>query len=207
MTAQQAVPVAQLVPVSALTPAPWNPRRISDARFQSLCNSVEADPDFLWLRPILATADGTVYGGNMRLRAAIHLGMSQVPAVVLDVPEQLAKERALRDNNGWGEWEDADLSSLLEELRSGTPDWDATALGFDDKFLDKLLAEMLQPEDDTTSRSQNPFEPRPDRTFVVYVDPAKWDETLQLAERVGVQLGTTTISDTVLGALRACDAS
>ena len=60
----QSAPIAP-VPVSLLArwPAPWNPRSIKDERFQNLCRSLEADPDFLQLRPILATADGTIFAG------------------------------------------------------------------------------------------------------------------------------------------------
>ncbi len=124
------------VPVSALTPAPWNPRTIKDKRFQQLCRSLEADPEFLWQRPILAMADGTVYAGNMRLRAALHLGWSVVPAIVADVPEQLAKERALRDNNGYGEWQEDELAALVYDLEQQGSDLDL--LGFDDDFLKTL---------------------------------------------------------------------
>ncbi len=61
-----ALPAVENVAVSTLRAAPWNPRTIADARFQALCASLAADPDFLWLRPILATRDGTD-----RLRKAI----------------------------------------------------------------------------------------------------------------------------------------
>ncbi len=79
------------VPLELLRPAPWNPRTIKDDRFQNLCRSIEADPEFLWRRPILAMADGTIYAGNMRFRAVQHLGMETVPALIEDVPESLAK--------------------------------------------------------------------------------------------------------------------
>lgn len=87
--------------IERLHAAPWNPRQIKDERFKNLVRSIQADPDFLHHRPILATADGTIYAGNMRYRAAQHLGMATVPAIIEDIPEQLAKERALRDNAQW----------------------------------------------------------------------------------------------------------
>ena len=88
---------AVAVPLVELRPAPWNPRSITEERFQNLCDSIRADPDFLWHRPVLAQADGTIYAGNMRYRAAQHLGMETVPALVEDVSDRLARERALRD--------------------------------------------------------------------------------------------------------------
>ncbi len=74
-------PTAVATSLSALRPSPWNPRTISDDRFQNLCHSIQADPDFLWRRPILAQADGTIYAGTMRYRAAEHLGLATVPAI------------------------------------------------------------------------------------------------------------------------------
>jgi ParB-like chromosome segregation protein Spo0J len=148
----QSTPIAPaLVPLVALTPAPWNPRSIKDERFQNLCDSMESDPDLLWRRPILAQADGTIYAGNMRYRAAQHLGMLEVPAVIEDVSDQLARERALRDNQQWGQWEEDDLAALLEGLRAdGT---DLELLGFDERELQQLLdrlgkdATLADPDD------------------------------------------------------------
>ena len=51
---------AVAVPLVELRPAPWNPRSITEERFQNLCDSIRADPDFLWHRPVLAQADGTI---------------------------------------------------------------------------------------------------------------------------------------------------
>jgi len=133
-------PAVEAVPLDRLRPASWNPRTIKDERFQNLVRSIQADPDFLWRRPILATADGTIYAGNMRYRAAEHLGMSTVPAIIENIPEELAKERALRDNHQWGDWQDDQLGELLFGLRSGGADLEV--LGFTEKELAKLLDEV-----------------------------------------------------------------
>ena len=133
-------PAAAMVLVASLTPAPWNPRTIKDPRFQNLCESLRSDPDFLMLRPILATADGTVFAGNMRLRAAQQLGWTEVPAILVDIPEQLAKERAMRDNAQWGEWEEDSLAKLLDELKVSGSDLDL--LGFEERELRNLLNKL-----------------------------------------------------------------
>ncbi len=131
--------VAESVPIERLKPSPWNPRSVRDERFKQLCRSLEADPDFLEQRPILAQADGTVYAGNHRLLAARHLGWSTVPAIIADVPDDLAKRRALTDNNNAADWADDDLGVLLASLGdSGT---DLSLLGFEDGELERLLGE------------------------------------------------------------------
>jgi DNA modification methylase len=131
------------VPIAELHAAPWNPRSISDERFANLCRSIEADPELLWRRPILAQTDGTVYAGNMRLRAAQHLGMTTIPAIVEDVPDRLARERALRDNQQWGEWTEDDLAALLRSL--GESGSDLGLLGFDERELQQLLDRLQSP--------------------------------------------------------------
>lgn len=130
-------PKVTATPLAKLKPAEWNPRTIRDERFKNLCASIQADPEFLWRRPILAMADGTIYAGNMRYRAAAHVGLATVPAIVEDVPERLAKERALRDNAGWGDWHDDQLAEMVYQLAADGSD--VKLLGIEDDELAKLL--------------------------------------------------------------------
>jgi hypothetical protein len=124
-------------PLSELRAAKWNPRTIQEERFKNLIRSIEADPEFLRLRPVLATADGTIYAGNMRFRAAQQLGLETIPAIVADIPDRLAKERALRDNNQWADWDEDLLGDLLAELQGA--DTSIELLGFTDADLDRFL--------------------------------------------------------------------
>src|SRR5687768_12682689 len=138
-----AAPAVRAVPLLALHPAHWNPRSIRDERFQNLCASIQADPDFLWRRPVLAQVDGTIYAGNMRFRAAQHLGLETIPAIVEDIPDQLARERALRDNAQWGEWVDDDLATFIARLKDEGSNLDL--LGFDERELQQLLDRLSKP--------------------------------------------------------------
>jgi hypothetical protein len=105
---------------------------------KNLMRAIETDPDFLRLRPVLAQANGEIYAGNQRYLAAQQLGRDSVWAIVEDIPDRLAKERALRDNGSWGEWTD-DLTALLNELKAADADLDL--LGFPEPDLERLLAE------------------------------------------------------------------
>lgn len=146
------------VPLAELKPAPWNPRLIKEDRFKNLCKSIKADPDFLKLRPVLAMADGTIYAGNQRFRAAAHLGLATIPAIVSDVPEKLAKERAIRDNNGWGEWQMEELAEVMHELKGlGS---DIELLGFDDKEIGKMLEAITLEEVTEDGAPEPPKEPK-----------------------------------------------
>ena len=72
MTATESTPIVG-VPLSALRPAPWNPRTISDAQFARLCASIEEDPGFLWRRPVLANASGEIYAGRDRFFQSVQI--------------------------------------------------------------------------------------------------------------------------------------
>lgn len=134
------------IPVGKLKPAPWNPRRISQRAFGKLKRSLQSDPEFLRIRPILADKSGMIYAGNMRFRAAVDLGWKTVPAVLGIVGVRLAKKRALIDNNQWGEWVDDELTELLHDL--GATSADAIAdLGFDLHEVDRLTR-MIGMDDD-----------------------------------------------------------
>jgi hypothetical protein len=136
----------ELVELRRLEPAEWNPRTITKARFQALKASIRADPSFLELRPLLARTNGTVLAGNMRHRALVELykegwespwGNGVAPAVLLDISDEDARARAIRDNASGGEWQEQELAELVYGLReSGV---DVGALGFEESEVLALL--------------------------------------------------------------------
>lgn len=126
-----------------LTLLPDNPRQISKENFERLKRDISDDPTFLELRPVLVNRQDNVlivYAGNMRTRAAIELGWVDIPCIVDDdLPVDVMRKRALRDNQEYGEWDhdilanewDLELATLdLPELRplelaeEGTPEED-----------------------------------------------------------------------------------
>lgn len=116
----------KVVAASLLKPAPWNPRIVYEEEFRQLKQGIKDDPDFLQERPILATRDGTIYAGNMRYRALLALyddgwespwGAGRlVPVSIRDIPEHVAKARAVRDNVHAGNWQEIELGQLLTEI-------------------------------------------------------------------------------------------
>lgn len=119
-----------------------NPRRISDERLASLKRALEADPEMLQARPLIALPDGRVIAGNMRLRAALELGWKTIPAITVDLDETRAQQWLLRDNQEYGEWEDASLAMLLEDLQAQGADLDLT--GFASEEVTRLLDLLVE---------------------------------------------------------------
>lgn len=128
------------VPLERLRPHPLNPRRIGRERFEALCRSLEADPEMLLVRPIVALPDGRILGGNMRYRAALRLGWDTIPCVTVDLDETRAKLWILRDNNAYGDWHAEQLPEFLYGLHEEGADLELT--GFDPEELGRLLASV-----------------------------------------------------------------
>jgi DNA modification methylase len=87
-----------------------NPRSIKENRFNELKKSITE----LGFNDVLKiTEDGTVIGGNMRLRALQELGWTDVPVVVTTAKTDAEILRiALRDNEEFGYYEEEQVAEL-----------------------------------------------------------------------------------------------
>lgn len=158
MISEQPPTVATML--ATLKPNPRNPRLIRDARFASLKRALQADPDMLRIRPVVANADGTVLMGNMRYRAALDLGWETIPCIHIDVDEQTATAWAIRDNQGYGDDDEAMLAELIYELRESGYDLDLT--GIDGPDIDRLLDASGATGDTERGRVEHPIPDNPD---------------------------------------------
>ena len=95
---------------------PNNPRVIRDAKFKQLVRSIQEFPEMLELRPIIVNEDMITLGGNMRLRACIEAGLTDVPVVIAKgLSEEQQQEFIIKDNVGFGEWDWDDLANNWDE--------------------------------------------------------------------------------------------
>jgi ParB-like chromosome segregation protein Spo0J len=130
-----------LVKITKLKGNPSNPRVLRDDKFAKLKASIEAFPDMLQKRPIVAVTDKDgklmVLGGNMRLKACADLGMKEVPVILADEwTEEQRREFIIKDNVGYGEW---DWDALSEWDYKELNDWGLDIPGYDldGEFSDK----------------------------------------------------------------------
>ena len=105
--------------INEIKPNPNNPRIIKDHKFKQLVNSIQDFPQMLELRPIVIDENNMVLGGNMRLKACIEAGLTDVPVIhANNLSEDKKKEFIVKDNVGYGEWDWDDLAN----------NWDAEEL-------------------------------------------------------------------------------
>ena len=93
---------------------PNNPRAIRKDQLNKLVKSLQEFPEMLEARPIVIDKDGTVLGGNMRLKAAQLAGLEEVPVFVREWDEEKDAEFIIKDNVSFGEW-DWDMLGNNEE--------------------------------------------------------------------------------------------
>ena len=123
--------------IKEIKPNPNNPRLIKDHKFKQLVKSIQDFPQMLELRPIVIDENNMVLGGNMRLKACIEAGMTDVPVIhANNLSEEKKKEFIVKDNVGYGEWDWDDLANNwdAEELT----DWGLDIPNFNTEgFADK----------------------------------------------------------------------
>ena len=92
---------------------PNNPRLIKDHKFKQLVKSIREFPQMLELRPIVIDENNMVLGGNMRLKACLEAGLTDVPVIhANNLTEAQKKEFIIKDNISFGEH---DWDSLANE--------------------------------------------------------------------------------------------
>lgn len=136
--------------IDDLVPYKNNARTHSDTQINQILESIQ---EFGFTNPILIDQNKGIIAGHGRLMAAQKLGMKKVPCYELTgLTEAQKKAYVIADNQlalnaGW----DLDLLKLeVNELKD--IDFNIDLLGFDDKFIENLLAEVgdgLTDEDDT----------------------------------------------------------
>jgi DNA modification methylase len=96
----------EVVKIKDIKSNPNNPRVIKDDKFHKLCESIKTFPKMLELRPIVVNDDMVVLGGNMRLKALKHLGLTEAPVIkASELTEEQQRQFIIKDNAGFGEWD------------------------------------------------------------------------------------------------------
>ena len=83
------------------------------------------------------TGTRRIIAGHTRVKAAVKLGLDSIPVRYMDVPDDVAEKLALADNklNEASEWD-------VEILAALALDYDLTELGWDQREVDELQADL-----------------------------------------------------------------
>jgi len=131
--------------ITEIKPNSNNPRIIKDNKFKQLVKSIQAFPQMLELRPIVIDENNVVLGGNMRLKACIEAGLTDVPVKQAKyLSEEQKKEFIVKDNVGYGEWDWDDLANNwdVEQLT----EWGLDIPNFEQEVLEAEEDDFATPE-------------------------------------------------------------
>jgi site-specific DNA-methyltransferase (adenine-specific) len=124
---------------------PNNPRLIKDHKFKQLVKSIQDFPQMLELRPIVIDENNMVLGGNMRLKACLEAGLTDVPVIhANNLSEDKKKEFIVKDNVGYGEWDWDDLANNWDALE--LTDWGLDIPNFEQEVLEAEEDDFAVPD-------------------------------------------------------------
>jgi DNA modification methylase len=134
--------------INEIKPNPNNPRLIKDHKFKQLVKSIQDFPQMLELRPIVIDENNMVLGGNMRLKACIEAGLTDVPVIhANNLSEPQKKEFIVKDNVGYGEWDWDDLANNWDAQE--LTDWGLDIPNFDVNNLEAEEDDFAVPDGGT----------------------------------------------------------
>src|ERR1035437_4592486 len=120
---------------------PNNPRLIRDDKFKKLVQSLKDFPEMAEVREVVVNKDHIILGGNMRYRAMVEAGWTEVPVKVVDWPEAKQREFVIKDNLAMGEIDWDIIANEWTDLPLG--EW---GLDTPDTWGDKEVEEDEAPE-------------------------------------------------------------
>ncbi len=137
------------IPVGQINPAPYNPRqdlKLGDPAYEQLKRSLS---EFGYVEPLVWNErTGHLVGGHQRLKVLRDLGYEEAEVVVVDLPLEREKALNLALNKIQGDWDEAKLATLLQEL-TAIPDFEVGLTGFELPEISELLDQQRElPEDD-----------------------------------------------------------
>lgn len=144
----------EIWPISRLLPYDRNPRTHSEEQINQICASII---EFGFTNPILVDGEAGILAGHGRMKAAMRLGMADVPVIVLDhLTERqrrayIIADNRLAENAGWDhQLLQSEINLLAQE------DFDLNLLGFTASELDEIREDFQAPEDGATDQDDAP---------------------------------------------------
>lgn len=138
---------------------PRNAREHSERQIEQIASSIQA---FGFNSPVLVDAKQQILAGHGRVRAALKLGIDQVPTVSIHHLTEGQRRAFMLADNRLGElssWNEPILAAELEELSVIDEPFEITDTGFELPKIDVLIEERHKPEP-AADPADNPVDER-----------------------------------------------
>lgn len=167
-------------PLSSLKQLENNPRYIKKEDFERLCASVQNNPELFEAQPIILsnrTGENVIIAGNQRYKAAIEVGLKEVPTILLEgLTEAKEREIVIRTNITNGRWDWDILSSEIWGSTQELADWGVDVGSFlddepeqedampelpeldEEKVIKPMIAKITFTDEEMLKKFQNEYE-------------------------------------------------
>ncbi len=136
------------VPVHQINPAPYNPRqdlKPGDPAYEQLKRSLT---QFGCVEPLVWNRrTGHLVGGHQRFKVLLEQGVAEVDVSIVDLPLEQEKALNIALNKITGDWDEAKLAALLQELGQ-IPEFDVGLTGFEPPEISELLDRQQEVQED-----------------------------------------------------------
>jgi ParB-like chromosome segregation protein Spo0J len=121
------------IDVKLIKPNKSNPRLIKNDKYKKLVKSIKDFPEMLEVRQIVLNKENVILGGNMRYKAALELGIKELPVKIVDWSRQKQDQFVIKDNASYGDWDFDSLANQFDML--DMLEWGVDLPSFDEKEL------------------------------------------------------------------------
>lgn len=165
-------------PINEVRPYENNPRN-NKAAVEKVANSIK---EFGFKVPIVVDTDGVILTGHTRLKAAISLGMKEVPVIVAaDLNEAQKKAFRLADNKT-GEIATWDMELLDQELQDLYGILDMNDFGF------PVQIENIDSDEEGTHKISPDLDEISDYVVLKFESALEWEKAIAV---LGLEIKTT----------------
>lgn len=149
-------------PLDSIKQLENNPRYIKKEDFERLCASVQNNPELFEAQPIILsnrTGENVIIAGNQRYKAALEVGLKEVPTILLEgLTEAKEREIIIRTNVQNGKWDWDILSSEAWGSVDELQDWGVDCSFLTDEAEQDLNSERKETEDDEYDENEHQIE-------------------------------------------------
>ena len=146
-----------------------NPRTIDDNKLKEIKKSIQEFPEMLSIRPIIVNSDFVILGGNMRYKALVELGYTEVEVLVMD-REDKEYDFLIKDNMAYGDWS---WVNLTDDYKSN----DLVEWGLDIPLWYRDIEKSIE-KNDKEPVEKKPVEKKPkseNKALYIFLKPEEKD--------------------------------
>lgn len=182
---------------------PKNPRTIKDEKFRKLVKSIQDFPEMLEIRPIVIDEEMTILGGNMRFKACLEAGLTEVSVIIFrGLTDKKKNQFLIKDNVNYGDWDYMMLENTehLDLWGMDLPDWliETDNDDEDDDFFNQDFIDEVETQSNKPSLDDSGFDKRYEfdgSCILLNMDIDDYNFYKNMEQQVIRNTGTKNISD------------